>query len=202
MAWTDNLFRWLGFGRYNSAPPTLAEGEVQELQLDASGRLRVAIDGALAALSARYYASPSAASDGAAVDLLADAYGRARVVLEGGLEKVIAAADFRPPSGTSPDPSAKQRLSASGTTEAGNTVAFTTNAMATLMVGKVAVRVNWSGVAPTGSDVDASTDLYLPPGARIDWQVQSGFDVHVIVEADDGSSTYEAWCWTSSGARA
>lgn len=50
MAWTDNLFRWLGFGRYNSTLPTVGEGEVEELQIDQRGRLRVAIEATSVAL--------------------------------------------------------------------------------------------------------------------------------------------------------
>lgn len=46
MAWTDNLFRWLGFGRYNSSLPTIDEGQTEELQVDQNGRLRVALEAA------------------------------------------------------------------------------------------------------------------------------------------------------------
>lgn len=50
MAWTDNLFRWLGFGRYNSTLPTVAEGQTEELQVDQKGRLRVAVEAATVSL--------------------------------------------------------------------------------------------------------------------------------------------------------
>lgn len=50
MAWTDNLFRWIGFTRFNSTLPTLAEGEVSELQADQRGRLRVALEASSVAL--------------------------------------------------------------------------------------------------------------------------------------------------------
>lgn len=51
MAWTDNIFRWLGFGRYNSTLPTVAESAVEELQIDQRGRLRVSVEAAPAALA-------------------------------------------------------------------------------------------------------------------------------------------------------
>lgn len=59
MAWPDNIFRWLGFGRFNSVLPTIAEGAVEELQVDQRGRLRVAIEtGATRApASVRYLSS-------------------------------------------------------------------------------------------------------------------------------------------------
>lgn len=79
MAWTDNLFRWLGFGRYNSTAPTLAEGAVEELQLDQRGRLRVAVEGSSTPLQGRYEASPTPVADGELTELLTDADGRLRV---------------------------------------------------------------------------------------------------------------------------
>ncbi len=198
MAWTDNLFRWLGFGRYNSTLPTVAEGQVEELQIDSRGRLRVAVDAAASAFAARYFASPSSASDGALVDVLADEKGRLRVWLERG--NVDLAGDMRPPSGANA-PTADQHLAGTGTTEATNATALTAGAMATIKVGAVAVRVKFLGSAGGGSAV-AITDLALAPYDRIDWIVQTGKDAHVAIEAADGTSAYEAWAWTSSGARA
>lgn len=81
MAWTDNIFRWLGFGRYNSTPPTLAEGAVEELQLDNRGRLRVAVETANASLQGRYRAAPAPVADGELTDLLVDAQGRLQLAL-------------------------------------------------------------------------------------------------------------------------
>lgn len=198
MAWTDNLFRWLGFGRYNSTLPTVAEGQVEELQVDSRGRLRVAIEAAVAAFAARYSAAPASVADGELVDVLADEKGRIRVWVERG--NVDLAGDVRPPSGASA-PTADQRLAGTGTTEATNATALTSGAMATLKVGAVAVRVAFLGSAGGGSAVVA-TDLALSPYDRIDWIVQSGKDAHVAIEAADGTSAYEAWVWTSSGARA
>ena len=57
MAWTDNLFRWLGFGRYNSTLPTVADGDTEELQVDAHGRLRVALDTPQTEPTTRYTSS-------------------------------------------------------------------------------------------------------------------------------------------------
>ena len=81
MAWPDNLFRWLGFGRYNSSLPTVAEGQVEELQVDSRGRLRVAIESSGAALQARYQASPTPVADGELTDVLVDTLGRLQLVL-------------------------------------------------------------------------------------------------------------------------
>jgi hypothetical protein len=39
--WPSQIFRWLGFARYNAAPPSTSDGQVSELQLDPAGRLRV-----------------------------------------------------------------------------------------------------------------------------------------------------------------
>lgn len=44
MAWIDNLFRFLGHGRHNTTLPTLGEGDVEEMQVDSRGRLRVALE--------------------------------------------------------------------------------------------------------------------------------------------------------------
>lgn len=41
MGWPTNVFKWLGFGRYNTSPPTLANGDVGELQLDSAGNLKI-----------------------------------------------------------------------------------------------------------------------------------------------------------------
>jgi len=64
MAWTDNIFRWLGYARYNSSLPTVSEGQVEELQCDQNGRLRVAleatdvtIDTSVAEAATRYVSS-------------------------------------------------------------------------------------------------------------------------------------------------
>lgn len=81
MAWTDNLFRWLGFGRHNSTPPTLAEGAVSELQVDHRGRLRVAVESANASLQGRYRAAPAPVAEGELTDLLVDAQGRLQLEL-------------------------------------------------------------------------------------------------------------------------
>jgi hypothetical protein len=39
--WVEQIFRWLGHGRYNATPPALADGEVREMQLDDAGNLKV-----------------------------------------------------------------------------------------------------------------------------------------------------------------
>jgi hypothetical protein len=40
MNWPDQIFRWLGFGKYSSQPEALAEGDVSNLVLDSRGYLR------------------------------------------------------------------------------------------------------------------------------------------------------------------
>jgi hypothetical protein len=89
MAWTDNLFRWLGFGRYSSTLPTIAEGQVEELQVDQRGRLRVAIDSVATALRGVYKAAPIAVLDGATVDLLTDDRGRLRVYVDRSIDEQV-----------------------------------------------------------------------------------------------------------------
>ena len=42
-AWTKTIFKFLTLGRYNTTPPTLANGDAGELQVDANGNLRVAV---------------------------------------------------------------------------------------------------------------------------------------------------------------
>jgi hypothetical protein len=108
------------------------------------------------------------------------------------------AADMRPPVGTAPE--GAQRLADTGTTEDTNATALTAGQMATLLVGSVAIRVVWLAATGGGSDV-AATDLALGPYSRFDWIVYGGTDDFVAVQAADGSSAYEAWVWTSSGAR-
>jgi hypothetical protein len=41
MGWETAIFNWLGSGRYNATPPTLAPGSLGEFQLDANGSLKV-----------------------------------------------------------------------------------------------------------------------------------------------------------------
>lgn len=43
MSWVDQVFKWLGYAKYNATPPVLADGDVRELQSDASGNLKVAV---------------------------------------------------------------------------------------------------------------------------------------------------------------
>lgn len=43
MSWSDSIFKFFGFARYNTVAPTPAAGEAVELQADAQGRLRVAL---------------------------------------------------------------------------------------------------------------------------------------------------------------
>lgn len=52
MDFITQVFKWLGFGRYWTSPPTLANGDVGELQLDSSGRLKVVVDAYKAGLLA------------------------------------------------------------------------------------------------------------------------------------------------------
>lgn len=44
MAWSNVMFRWDAHARYQQTLPTLADGELGELQLDQRGRLRVAVE--------------------------------------------------------------------------------------------------------------------------------------------------------------
>lgn len=67
MAWTDNIFRWLGSARYNSSLPTVPESGVEELQIDQRGRLRVSVEAAPAALAVAS-AEPSSRYLSAAVE--------------------------------------------------------------------------------------------------------------------------------------
>lgn len=81
MAWTDNIFRWLGFGRHNSTLPTLGEGDVEELQVDQRGRLRVALEATSVALDVAA-AEPATRYLSAAVERQAQAKATAGVVRE------------------------------------------------------------------------------------------------------------------------
>ena len=109
---------------------------------------------------------------------------------------VIQAADVRAPSGASV-PTLSLLLAGTGTTEATNVTGLTIDAMATLLVGSVAIRVDFGSATAPGC---ALTDHYLAAGARFDWLV-SARDAFVSVEAADASSAYQAWVWTSSGPR-
>jgi hypothetical protein len=197
MAWTDNLFRWLGFGRYNSTLPTVADAAIEELQIDSRGRLRVALEAATAAVRAVYSASPSSVADGQPVDLLADSVGRLRVNVDAGT--TLLAAEMRAPSGAS-GPTKHQRLANTGTTESHNATGLTVGQMATLKNGGTAIRIDFNAAAgqPT---VVAVTAPIIGPYERIDWLVDAR-DAFVYAEAADGAATYEAHVWTSSGARA
>lgn len=44
--WTDQIFRWLGFGRYKASPSAVGDGQVAELLVDPYGRLVTAAQGA------------------------------------------------------------------------------------------------------------------------------------------------------------
>ncbi len=81
MAWTDNLFRWLGFARFNSSLPTLGEGDVEELQCDQRGRLRVALEASSISLDAAP-AEPAARYVSSALERSAQAHSGAGVVRE------------------------------------------------------------------------------------------------------------------------
>lgn len=116
----------------------------------------------------------------------------------GSAPTVVQASDVRPPSGAS-GATAAQRLSGTGATGAENTTALAGGEMATLLVGATAVRVRWGGADTVEAD---TTDPILPAYGRFDWVVDSSRDDFVSVQAADGTSAYEAWVWTSSGARA
>lgn len=103
---------------------------------------------------------------------------------------------MRAPSGAS-GATAAQRLSGTGATGAENSTALTAGEMATLLVGATAVRVRWGSSASVEAD---TTDPILAAYARFDWMVSSS-DTFVSVQAADGSSSFEAHVWTSSGAR-
>lgn len=96
-----------------------------------------------------------------------------------------------------PTSARRQRLSGTGSTEDGTSTALDANTFATLLVGDTAVRVEWINSSPGGSDVNATTSVLLDAYARIDWVVTTA-DQHVAMEADDGSSDYEAFVWNSS----
>jgi hypothetical protein len=90
---------------------------------------------------------------------------------------------------------AEQRLAGTGTTEATNATALTRGHMATLMVSSaVGVRINFGSATAPGCAV---TDLTIAAGQRFDWTVEPD-TAFVSIEAEDGSSAYEAWVWTSS----
>lgn len=109
---------------------------------------------------------------------------------------VIQAADVRPPSGAS-GATALQTLTGTAGTGAEST-ALTGGQMATIMVGGNAIRVRWGGSA----SVEAGTaDLIIPAYGRFDWMVTAGIDDFVSVQAADATSAFEAFVWTSSGAR-
>ena len=40
-SWTDQVFKWLGYGRYRTSPTPVGDGQVTELLTDALGRLQV-----------------------------------------------------------------------------------------------------------------------------------------------------------------
>lgn len=109
----------------------------------------------------------------------------------------LNAYDMQPPVGST-EPLSAMRLSGSGTTGVENATALSTGQMATLLVGGTAVRCGWG--ATSGGAEAAATGPILGPYSRFDWMV-SASNAFVSVEAADGSSTFEAHVWTSSGAR-
>lgn len=46
MAWVDSIFKFLSLARYNTVPPSPANGDQVELQVDGAGRLITALGGA------------------------------------------------------------------------------------------------------------------------------------------------------------
>lgn len=99
-----------------------------------------------------------------------------------------------PTSGTAPRKD--QRLANTGTTESSPSTALTVGAMATLVVGAAAVRIEFAASTGLSTQV-AITSKIIPAYGRIDWAVESSTRVPYI-EAADGVAAYEAWVWTSS----
>lgn len=108
----------------------------------------------------------------------------------------ILAADVRAPSGSAV-PTLALLLTDTGTTEKTNTVALTIGEMGTIQAGAEPIRIDWGSETAPGV---GTTGFYILAGGRFDWLVGAE-DAFVSVEAGDGSATYEAWLWTSSGAR-
>ena len=105
------------------------------------------------------------------------------------------AAEMRAPTGSAP--TKDDRIAGTGTGEDHNAEPLIVGQMATLIVGEAAIRVEFGAAAETV----ATTSLRLPGGTRIDWLVTEN-DKTVSAEAGSGSGAWEAWVWTSSGARA
>lgn len=111
---------------------------------------------------------------------------------------VTQASDVRAPSGASA-PTGVQRIAGTGSTADTNGTALTGGELATLIVGGVAVVVDFGGADPV--DPAAATALRFAANTRFDWVVTVGIDDFVGLEADDGASAFEGWVWTSSGPR-
>jgi hypothetical protein len=45
MAWPDQIFKWLGYGKYQSAPVAAADGATAPLLIDPHGRLQASVQG-------------------------------------------------------------------------------------------------------------------------------------------------------------
>lgn len=106
------------------------------------------------------------------------------------------AAKMLAPPGGGAAPLLEDRLAGTGTTEDNNTTGLHVGAMATLLVGNVAVRVSFENATGLSTKV-ATTDPIIAANSRFDWLVtpETAF---VYVEAADGSSAYECWVWQSS----
>jgi hypothetical protein len=87
-------------------------------------------------------------------------------------------------------------LANTGTTERTNAKALPNGKFATLKVGKTRIRVVWTRESGL-SNIVGSTDFILEAGERFDWVV-SEVTQYVYIEAEDGSTAYQAWLWTSS----
>lgn len=70
MNWTEQIFRWLGFGRYRASPTAVGDGQVAELLVDPYGRLATTGQGLTPAGYSRALASTGALVKGSPGELL------------------------------------------------------------------------------------------------------------------------------------
>lgn len=113
------------------------------------------------------------------------------------VEKMAAAViGPHPGSATATDTRPPQHIADTGTTEATVEHGLIVGRMATLLVGAEPVRFRLASAAGLSTQV-ATTDPSLPAYGRHDWLVEAGTRFPYL-EAEDGSSAYEAWAFTSS----
>lgn len=60
MAWPEQIFKWLGYGKYQASPVAVADGATAPLLIDPYGRLQASVQGTIPAAYNRQLAAANA----------------------------------------------------------------------------------------------------------------------------------------------